>query len=162
VNYAKRHLVALGIPQTQAIDLAPQVSAHMGENYKPETHVPQDAYPLLESLHSAGYILGVVSNRDDPYLDELKEIKMDGYFKFFLAGGEINHFKPDRQIFERGLELAGTSAAETMYVGDNYFADILGAQRAGLTPVLYDPVSLFPEADCAVIKSFAELPDLIN
>ena len=49
-----------------------------------------------------------------------------------------------------------------MYIGDNYFADIVGSQRAGLVPVLYDPISLFPEADCAVIKSFAEIPALLK
>jgi FMN phosphatase YigB (HAD superfamily) len=60
------------------------------------------------------------------------------------------------------LEMAGTSAPETMYIGDNYFADIVGSRRAGLMPVLYDPISLFPDADCAVIKSFAELPELLK
>jgi len=49
-----------------------------------------------------------------------------------------------------------------MYVGDNYFADIIGSQRAGLMPVLYDPISLFPDADCVVIKSFAEIPELLK
>ena len=91
----------------------------------------------------------------------MQKLKLDCYFQFFLAGGEVNSFKPDALIFERALELAGTSAQETMYVGDNYFADIVGSQRAGLTPVLYDPISLFPEADCAVIKSFAEIPELL-
>lgn len=162
VNYTKRRLVALGLPQANAVELAPQVSAYMGENYNPVGHVPQDVYPLLESLHRQGFTLGIVSNRDHPYDEEIKEIKMDAYFKFSLAGGEINHFKPDREIFERALELAGVSAQETMYVGDNYFADVVGARRAGLTPVLYDPISLFADADCAVIKSFAELPELLR
>jgi putative hydrolase of the HAD superfamily len=162
INYAKRCLVSLGIPQHQAVELSPQVSKHMNDAYKPEAYVPQDAYELLEALHSDGRIMGVVSNRETPYTDELEKIHMNGYFKFSLAGGEINHFKPDREIFEHALELAGTSAQETIYVGDNYFADVLGARRAGLMPVLYDPVSLFPEPECAVIKSFAELPKLIN
>jgi putative hydrolase of the HAD superfamily len=87
---------------------------------------------------------------------------MEGHFKFSLAGGEVNSFKPDKVIFERALELAGTPAFETMYVGDNYFADILGARCAGLTPVLYDPVSLFLEPGCAVIKSFGELLELLS
>jgi hypothetical protein len=28
--------------------------------------------------------------------------------------------------------------------------------------VLIDPAGLFPEADCALIKSFAEFPDLLK
>jgi HAD superfamily hydrolase (TIGR01549 family) len=161
-NFTSQRLVACGLHQIQADELASQVSAYMGENYKPKIHVPEDAHPLLEFLKESGYMLGMVSNRDNPYLGEMQEMKLDCYFRFFLAGGEVNSFKPDALIFERALELAGTSAQETMYVGDNYFADIVGSHRAGLTPVLYDPFNLFPEADCAVIKSLAEIPALLK
>ena len=161
VNFSKRLLVALGAHSTQAVELAPKISTYMDEFHKPEVHVPDDAYTLLESLKSSGYILGVVSNREKPYPEDIKKIKMDGYFKFTLAGGEVNSYKPDGIIFERALELAETSADETMYVGDNYFADIIGARCAGLRPVLYDPTNLFPDEDCATIRSFAELPELL-
>ena len=159
VNFTKRRLVALGIGTTQAVEFAPQASAYMQEFYKPEVHVPPDVYPLLESLKRSGYVLGVVSNREEPYHDEIKNIKLDSYFQFILAGGEVNSF---RLIFKHALELAGTSAQETLYIGDNYFADVVGARRAGLIPVLYDPISLFPDADCAIIKSFTELPALLK
>lgn len=162
VNFARRRMVAMGIPASRAEELAPQVSAHMEENYKPEVVVPEEIPVILASLKEAGYILGVISNRGEPYQEELKALHLDPYFHFSLAGGEVNSFKPDPRIFERGLELAGASAGEAMYIGDNYFADIIGARRAGLTPVLYDPLDLFPEAGCAVIKSFTELHDLLK
>ena len=162
VNFTKRRLVAMGVPTAQAIDLASQASAYMEEYYKPTVHIPADAFPLLQFLKDSGYVLGLVSNRDDPYHDEIKNMKLDSYFKFILAGGEVNAFKPDKLIFDHALKLAGTSASETMYIGDNYFADVVGSRRAGLIPVLYDPVSLFPDADCAIIKSFSELPALLK
>jgi len=161
VNFARRRLVALGCHPRAAQLLASEASAYMAENYKPQTHVPEEVFALLASVKECGYVLGVVSNRDDPFHDELKELKLDSYFKFSLAGGEVNSFKPDPRIFEHALELSGTSANETIYVGDNYFADIIGSRRAGLVPVLLDPSGLFPEADCAVIKSFHEFPDLL-
>jgi putative hydrolase of the HAD superfamily len=162
VNFLRRRLIASGLHPAKAAELAPQVAAYMSEAYKPETHVPEDARILLKFLKESGYILGMVSNRESPYQQEMQKLEMDSYFQFFLAGGEVNSFKPDALIFERALELAGTSAQETMYVGDNYFADILGSHRAGLKPVLYDPISLFPDAGCAIIKSFAELPELLK
>lgn len=161
VNFTRRRLVALGCHPREAQTLAPQASAYMAENYKPHTHVPDEVFPLLASIKAAGYVLGVVSNRDDPFHAELRDLKLDSYFNFALAGGEIKSFKPDARIFEHALELSGTSANETIYVGDNYFADILGSRRAGLVPVLLDPSGLFPEADCAVIKSFHEFPELL-
>jgi putative hydrolase of the HAD superfamily len=152
----------LGLHATRAAELAPQISNHMDTSYKPEVHVPEDARTLLEDLKKSGYMLGVVSNRDDPFLEELNTLKLDSYFQFVLAAGEVKSYKPYPLIFERALELAGTSAPETMYIGDNYFADIVGSRRAGLIPVLYDPISLFPDADCTVIKSFTELPEFLK
>lgn len=164
VNYSRRKLVALGLPPAKAADLAPDVSAHMGENYKPEVYVPEEAPLILTALKEAGYKLGVVSNRETPFHEELEKLSLDAFFEFSLAGGEVDSYKPHTRIFERGLELAGTSAHETMYIGDNYYADIVGSLRAGLVPVLYDPASLFPDADseCAVIQSFDQLPDLLK
>ncbi len=162
VNFTQRRLIAFGVSLTRSVELAPQVSAYMSKAYKPEIYVPDDAHTLLNFLKESGYTLGMVSNRESPYQAEMQNMKLDCYFQFFLAGGEINSFKPDALIFEHALELAGTCAHETMYVGDNYFADIVGSQRAGLTPVLYDPINLFPDADCAVIKSLAEIPALLK
>ena len=161
VNFTKRRLIALGLSNAQANELAADVSAHMGTNYKPEVFIPEEAPMLLTALNNAGYILGVVSNRDEPFHEELKELRLDSYFRFALAGGEVQSFKPDVRIFQKGLELAGTSAPETMYIGDNYFADIVGAHRAGLVPVLLDPSGLFPEADCTIIRSLAELHGML-
>ena len=57
VNFTQRRLVASGILPAQASELAPQVSAYMGESYKPEVHVPEDARVLLKFLQESGYIL---------------------------------------------------------------------------------------------------------
>lgn len=162
VNFARRRLVALGLHPNRAAELAPSVSAHMGEAYKPEVFVPEDAPLVLSTLKEKGYLLGVVSNRDQPFQEELKSLNLDSYFSFSLAAGEVQSFKPDVRIFERALEIAKTPAQQAMYIGDNYFADIVGSLRAGLMPVLFDPKTLFPEADCAVIQTFAELPDLLK
>jgi len=161
-NFTRRRLIEFGIGHNQAIDLTPQVSAYMRETYKPETHVPEDARILLRLLKESGYILGMVSNREEPYREEMRKQNLDSYFQFFVAGGEVKSFKPDTLIFEHGLKLAGTCPQETMYIGDNYFADIVGSRRTGLIPVLYDPIQLFPEADCTVIRSFTELPELLD
>jgi HAD superfamily hydrolase (TIGR01549 family) len=160
-NYGKRRLIVLGCSPAQAEELAPQFSAHMVENYKPQVHVPAEAHPVLANLKAAGFILGMVSNRDKPFDDELKELGLREFFQFTLAAGDVNSYKPDRAIFDEAVKRAGTSASETMYVGDNYFADIVGSRRAGLQPVLYDPSRLFPDSGCPVITSFDQLTNLL-
>jgi HAD superfamily hydrolase (TIGR01549 family) len=162
VNFTKRRLIALGLHNGKADELAPHISDCMETNYKPQSQLPDGIHHLLQELQEKDYILGVVSNRGEPFHEELESLGLKHYFGFTLAGGEVNSFKPDPGIFEHALKLAGTSAHETMYIGDNYFADVVGSLRAGLTPVLYDPNLLFPEAECDVIRSFDELHGLIN
>ncbi|MEW6406816.1 MAG: HAD family hydrolase, partial [Chloroflexota bacterium] len=160
-NYSRRRFISLGCHPDRAVELSTAASAYMAESYKPSVHVPDELHQVLPMLQNEGYILGVVSNRDEPYPNELAETGLAQYFKFSLAGGEVSSFKPDPAIFMHALEMAGTSPEETLYVGDNYYADVVGSQRAGLQPVLYDPAAVFPDADCPVIKSFDELRSLI-
>jgi putative hydrolase of the HAD superfamily len=79
-----------------------------------------------------------------------------------MAGGEVDSYKPEPGIFEHALQRGNVTAQETIYIGDNYFADVVGARRAGLRPVLYDPQGVFPGADCTTIKSFDELKSILK
>ena len=157
IEYSRRRLLALGATADWAGEVAARVSAHMGEMYKPESVVPDDVRRTLLSLHESGYVLAVISNRDRPFQDVLDSHRLSEFFPYSLAGGEVDIYKPEPGIFQHALQQLNVTAAETVYVGDNYYADILGARRAGLQPVLYDPQHIFPEADCVTIRSFDEL-----
>ncbi len=161
-KYSHRRLVALGLSTTVAESLAPQVCQYMEESYRPENVVPAELPGVLSMLREAGYRLGVVSNRDHPFWELLQEIGLCPFFDFSLAGGEVKSWKPAPGIFHAALERADSTAAQTLYVGDNYFADVVGARRAGLRPVLYDPDRLFHEPGCPVIASFDELFGVIG
>lgn len=162
IEYSRRRLVALGASPERAVEFAPRVSKHMGEFYKPESIVPEDARRVLPQLKQAGYILGVISNRDKPFQELLHEHGIGEFFDFCLAAGEVNTYKPEPGVFEHALRGVNISARDAVYVGDNYYADVVGARRAGIRPVLYDPLAVFPEPDCTAIKSFDELSSVIN
>ncbi|HEX9387861.1 MAG TPA: HAD-IA family hydrolase [Anaerolineales bacterium] len=162
IEYSRRRLIALGASPQLAREVAVKVSVHMGEFYRPESVVPDDVRRALPQLKQAGYILGVISNRDKPFHDVLQEHGIDSFFDFSLAAGEVNSFKPEPGVFEHALRRVSLSPKEAIYVGDNYYADVVGSRRAGLKPVLYDPIGIFPEPDCARIKSFDELNSIIK
>jgi len=162
IEYNRRRLVALGLSPTQAMEIAPKVSEHMGEMYKPQSIVPKDVLAVLPQLRDAGYLMAVISNRDKPFQDVLGSHGIIEYFHFSLAAGEVNSYKPDPGVFTHALERAKVTAKETVYIGDNYYADVVGSRRAGLQPVLYDPTGIFPEADCTTIKSFDELKPVLE
>jgi HAD superfamily hydrolase (TIGR01662 family) len=162
IEYSRRRLVALGASPAIAAELAPQVSAHMSEMYKPESIVPEDVRRALPELKQAGYLMAVLSNRDKPFHEILESHNLTEFFHFSLAAGEVGIYKPEPGVFQHALDRANVTAHETVYVGDNYFADVVGARRAGLEPVLYDPTGIFPEADCTTIRSFDELKSAIE
>jgi putative hydrolase of the HAD superfamily len=162
VEYSRRRLIAVGASPEWARKHAPDVSAHMGEMYKPDSIVPQDVRHALPELKQAGYYMAVISNREKPFLDIMESHELSPFFEFSLAAGEVDSYKPEPGVFEHALKRANLAAGEVAYVGDNYFADVVGSRRAGLIPVLYDPHSIFPEADCVTIKSFDQLKSVIK
>lgn len=162
IEYSRRRLIALGAAPTNAMELAPKVSIHMGEVYRPQSIVPEDVRETLNGLKQAGYFMAVLSNRDKPFQDVLINHGISDFFSFSLAGGEVDSYKPNTGLFEHALQRAGLAPNEAVYVGDNYFADVVGSRRAGLRPVLFDPDVIFPEADCTTIRSFNELNSVIK
>jgi HAD superfamily hydrolase (TIGR01549 family) len=161
-SYARRRLVALGAGPARAQELAPLVNQYMQDNHKNESIVPAEIPEMLSKLKETGYRLGVVSNRDNPYTEVLEKLGLSQYFEFSLAGGEVGSYKPEPGIFQAALERMDAAAQEAVYVGDNYFADVVGSRRAGLMPVLYDPRGLFPEAGCPTITSFDQLVPIVQ
>jgi putative hydrolase of the HAD superfamily len=113
----------------------------------------------LTRLGQAGLRLAVLSNRSLPFDEYLKSIGLDGHFETAVAAGDLAAWKPDPYIFFHTLEKMSLAPDQVVYVGDNYFADVIGAQRAGIQPVLLDPEGVFPEADCPVICSFSDLTE---
>jgi len=162
IEYSRRRLIALGATPEWAGEFAAQSSAHMGEMYKPDSVVLPDVRRTLPLLQEAGYLMAVISNRDKPFQAVLEAHALSMYFPYSLAGGEVDSYKPEPGIFEHALKQMNVTASETVYVGDNYYADVVGARRAGLEPVLYDPNHIFPDADCTTIYSFDELISAIQ
>jgi putative hydrolase of the HAD superfamily len=162
VEYTRRRLVAVGASPEWAVEYAANVSAHMGEMYKPDSIVPDDVRRTLPVLKDAGYYMAVISNRDKPFLDIMDSHDLAPFFEFSLAAGEVDSYKPEPKVFEHALKTANLTAPEVVYVGDNYYADVVGARRAGLIPVLYDPTGIFPDADCITIKSFDQLNSVVK
>lgn len=162
VNYARRHLVAFGCPEEKAAVLAPQMHAYMKDVYKPEDQVLPEVHTTLEELRQAGFRMAVLTNRTQPCDEYLQSLGLLSYFDFALVAGAISFWKPQPEIFHHALKRLELRPDQVIYVGDNYYADVVGAQRAGLRPVLLDPDGLFPEAGCTTIRRMGELRQVFD
>ncbi len=161
--YGYRILRWFGCEEGEATySMGAAIQLRMEEEFHSEDRLGEGVLATLETLQAAGFAMGVASNRGKPYDEQIASLGLDKYFAFALAAGSIQSWKPDPEIFLHALNLLGVSPQQTLYVGDNYFADVIGARRAGLHPVLIDPEGVFPDADCPVICSIGELLPLLG
>jgi putative hydrolase of the HAD superfamily len=111
---------------------------HVREVFQPVSELTPGARKVLYALQEHGMTLGVLSNRGKPFTDELEQLEIADFFDFTLAAGEVGVWKPRPEIFLAALERAQTQADQAIYIGDNYYADIVGAREAGIDAILVD------------------------
>lgn len=66
-----------------------------------------------------------------------------------------NAHKPSIKNYQRAMELMGTKRENTIFVGDQIFTDVYGANRAGITTVLVKPIDPKEEIQI-VLKRYLE------
>jgi putative hydrolase of the HAD superfamily len=102
--------------------------------------------------------MGLISNIDQDIRPVCNELGLDPYVTHVVTSKDVGSEKPHPLIFLAALDSAGVEAEESVYVGDQYSCDVVGARGVGMKPVLVDRYDLFPNVnDCARIRSLAEL-----
>ena len=109
-----------------------------------------EASKALQRAREAGLVVGVISNSNGSVKRALEIAGLASHLDFVIDSSVVGISKPDARIFAVGLQAAGAAPAETVYVGDSYFLDVVGARQAGLGAVLFDPGRTWGERDCAV------------
>jgi putative hydrolase of the HAD superfamily len=119
-------------------------------------HVPPDVPAALEEL-GRRFRLGVVSNSNGTARAKLVRIGLARHFEVIVDSQEEAIEKPDPRIFHVALQRMGVRAEESIYIGDMYHVDVVGARAAGLRAVLLDPRGLHAEKPCPRVASLGEL-----
>jgi HAD superfamily hydrolase (TIGR01509 family) len=157
-----------------ADEVIDQVFAHVAaydERAEFWTKVYPDAVAVLAALRAKGFILGVVSNSNGRIERYLEKGGLREYLDFVVDSSVVGVEKPEPRIFQIALEMAGAKPEETVFVGDCYPIDVLGARRVGLRSVLLREVTRLDSTadgnrdgafDCPVIESLAELLPLLT
>ena len=160
INYNQVLLNASGIHADKSV--AEKIQDQF-DHYAPQDVVFADTPIVLHALQQAGYILGLVSNRDRELDTLATQYGFRQYLNFTLSGGQARSFKPDAGIFLQALQLAGdVPPAQALYVGDNYYADIVGALNVGMDAILVDPHDIFRHDYDKRVKTLKEVLALIE
>ena len=117
-----------------------------------------DALPAIKTLKDRGILLGVISNASRELSQSCREMGLLPYLDMVLTSQEAGAAKPEPLIFLTALKKLDVLAEETVYVGDQYEADVLGARGAGIRPILIDRFDLYAHiTDCPKIQSLTEV-----
>lgn len=96
-----------------------------------------DVRQVLEELR-ARYTLGVVSDAQHAYaVPELHTVGLGGFFASVIISGDYGYRKPDPRLFAGALKALGVRPDQALYVGNDMYCDIFGAQQAGLRAVFW-------------------------
>lgn len=160
LNYDKILLTAIGVVDPGAY--APRIQELYDLYYDPIDVLYSDAFFVLEELRKGGFTLGMVTNRDTDIEPMLLRYRIREYFNFVVTGGQVGFFKPHPEIFRQALGLAGSRPDQTLYVGDNYFADVVGALNVGMDAVLVDARNVFRGFYDHRVKHLRQVLDFIR
>jgi len=125
------------------------------------------AVPLLEVLRGRGIKTAIVSNTPwgspaDAWRAELIRHGLLDKVDATVFCMDVGWRKPHRAPFDRALSLLEVAPADALFVGDDHRWDIVGAQNAGLRPVLLESVVPKPRRDHPTIPNLAGIIALLR
>jgi putative hydrolase of the HAD superfamily len=108
------------------------------------------------------YSIAVISNADGRIDAVLRRCGICDCFASITDSGNIGHEKPHPAIFAAALREMKADPAESLYVGDVYSVDYVGARNAGMQAVLFDVAGAYREREFPRVESLNELETWLN
>lgn len=103
------------------------------------------------------HAIAVISNADGKIDAVLRRTGIADRFASITDSGNVGHEKPHPAIFEAALREMKASPSESLYVGDVYSVDYVGARQAGMQAVLFDVAGAYREREFPRVESLAGL-----
>jgi putative hydrolase of the HAD superfamily len=137
-EYFENLFKGCGVPEDRLRPVGERIYAVHRERHL-WTYMAPETPEALDELRNAGYRMAVISNADGRVEGLLEGAGIRDRFEFVMDSEIEGVEKPDPEIFLRGCRRLDLPPENTLYVGDLYPVDVLGARKAGLHAVLLDP-----------------------
>ncbi|MEJ6582908.1 MAG: YjjG family noncanonical pyrimidine nucleotidase [Crocinitomicaceae bacterium] len=145
----------------------PNLALQLGDGYIELSPYQTNLFPhtieTLETLKKEDYALHIITNGfKEVQFIKLKNSGLIDYFDVILCSEEVGKTKPSPEVFQTALDRANAKKQESLMIGDDYHADILGAEKFGIQSILFDPENKHKEGSHDwKIKRLNEIPALI-
>src|SRR5580698_7800878 len=108
------------------------------------------------------YKLAIISNADGKINLVLDRCGIADCFSSITDSGIVGLEKPDPIIFQTALESMKAKPAASLYVGDVYSMNYVGARNAGMQAILFDVAGAYRERGFPRVESLAELEEWLR
>lgn len=106
--------------------------------------------------------IAVISNADGGIERVLSRCGIAACFESITDSGIVGVEKPRPEIFAAALKSIQAHADESLYVGDVYSVDYVGARNAGMEAILLDLAGAYRDRDLPRIESLEQLETWLN
>ncbi len=140
-------------------------AAYIGRQYTIEMIDGVEAQ--LRRFIALGHKVGIITNGPEEHqMNKLRGLGIDKLIpqEMIFISDAVGLAKPDPAIFEHVNRVTGTTADNSLYVGDTWDNDVVGALSAGWKVCWYNPRSREPRTEHVPsytftnYKEFSELP----
>ena len=133
------------------------------------SHMFDDALFIFRRLKAMQYKIGIISNAPwgtNPRLWR-EEIRRYGFDErvcnTIVICGDVGYRKPHSKIFERCFTQLDSCPSKSVFVGDNYETDIVGAATVGCIPILLQrDQTKNPNFNGLIIRELKEILELLK
>lgn len=112
-----------------------------------KTNLFEGAHQTLQYLHGK-YTMHLITNG----FKESQDLKIKGtdigkYFDQIIVSEDVGVNKPDPEIFQYALDVAGAEKKTSLMIGDSIEADVRGALAFGMDAIYFNPAGLAKPED---------------
>ena len=119
-------------------------------------HIPPGTRDALSRI-GQNFRIAVISNSDGKIEQVLSRCGIADCFESITDSGTVGIEKPRTEIFQAALSAMQARADESLYVGDMYSVDYLGARNAGMEAVLFDVSGAYRDRQLPRVESLEQL-----
>ncbi|MGL6037654.1 MAG: YjjG family noncanonical pyrimidine nucleotidase [Soonwooa sp.] len=166
-NYLRKHrfydtFLEFGVDD---FELSQYFEEHFLDRILSYNHLVEGTIDLLDYLKSKHYKLHIISNG----FQEVTERKcmlsgIDKYFETIISADSVGRRKPNTDIFKFALFEAKANISESLMIGDDWIADVIGATNFGMKVIYFDSLNekIHQMAGIKIVDRLTEIKNIIK